>query len=159
MTIHAKLTGAAIALSALAAAAPAAAQYYPQPYPAPRPGGVADQIARGAAEAAAAVRGVTDAVHGGYYGYGQGNYGSADRYAINACGAQASRYGRVSIGDVRPKSRDKLEVRGFVDMQGYDRRYDDRHYGYGGGYERRTFTCTVRYDGRVTKFKTKRLRY
>jgi hypothetical protein len=49
-----------------------------------------------------------------------------------------------------------MEVRGFVDAQGsYDRGYG---YGYG-GYERRTFTCTVRYDGRITKFKTKRLRY
>jgi hypothetical protein len=162
MTMRAKLIGPAIALAAIAAAAPASAQYYPYPQPQPRPGGVADQIARGAAEAAAAVRGVTDAVQGGYYGYG-GQYGSRDSYAINACGAEASRYGRVSIGDVRPKSRDKMEVRGFVDAQGgYSDRgygYNDRGYGYGRGYERRTFTCTVRYDGRITKFKTKRLRY
>jgi hypothetical protein len=156
MTKHLKLIGPVLAMAGIAAAAPAAAQYYPQPYPypAPRPGGVAEQIARGAAEAAAAVRGVTDAVQGGYYGYG--NYQSADRYAINACGAQASRYGRVSIGDVRPKSRSKLEVRGFVDGQSNNRGYG---YGYDRGYERRTFTCTVRYDGRITRFKTKRLRY
>jgi hypothetical protein len=77
---------------------------------------------------------------------------------VNACGNEASRYGRVSISDVRPKSRDKMEVRGFLDPQGfYDQGYDYRS-GYR-GYERRTFTCTVRYDGRVTKFKTKRLRY
>jgi hypothetical protein len=158
MTKHAKLIGPAIALAALAAAAPAAAQYYPYPAPQPRPGGIADQIARGAAEAAAAVRGVTDAVQGGYYGYGQGQYGSMESRAINACGAEGSRYGRISIGDVRPKSRDKLEVRGFIDMQGRDRGYGyDR--GYGRGYERRTFTCTVRYDGRISKFKTKRIRY
>ena len=158
MTKHAKLIGPAIALAAIAAAAPAAAQYYP--YPQPRPGGVADQIARGAAEAAAAVRGITDAVQGGYYGYG--HYGSRDSYAINACGNEASRYGRVSIGDVRPRSRDKLEVRGFVDGQGgyNDRGYGyDRRYSYGRGYERRTFICTVRYDGRISKFKTKRMRY
>ena len=152
MTKHAKLIGPALALAAIAAAAPASAQYYPYPYPAPhsRPGGIADQIARGAAEAAAAVRGVQDAVQGGYYGYGQGRYGSMESRAINACGNEASRYGRVSIGDVRPKSRDKLEVRGFVDAQGY---------GYGRGYERRTFTCSVRYDGRISKFRTKRMRY
>lgn len=154
MTKHAKLIGPALALAAIVAAAPASAQYYPYPAPQPRPGGVADQIARGAAEAAAAVRGVQDAVQGGYYGYGQGQYGSMESRAINACGHEASRYGRVSIGDVRPRSRDKLEVRGFVDAQGYD-----RGYGYGRGYERRTFTCSVRYDGRISKFRTKRMRY
>jgi hypothetical protein len=158
MTQLAKLIGPAAALAAIAAATPASAQYYPYPYPEPRPGGVAEQIARGAAEAAAAVRGVTDAVQGGYYGYGYGNYSSPERYAINACGSEASRYGRVNIGDVRPKGGDKFEVRGFVDAQAA---YDDRGYGYGygRGYERRTFTCTVRYDGRITKFKTKRMRY
>jgi hypothetical protein len=155
MTKLRTLVGAAIALASVAGA-PAVAQYYPYRYPQPRPGGVADQIARGAAEAAAAVRGVSDAVQGGYYGYG--SYNSADRYAVNACGNEASRYGRVSISDVRPKSRDKMEVRGFVDPQGFfDRGYDYRS-GHR-GYERRTFACTVRYDGRVTKFKTKRLRY
>jgi hypothetical protein len=154
MTKHAKLIGPALALAAIAAAAPASAQYYPYPYPEPRPGGIADQIARSAAEAAAAVRGVTDAARGGYYGYGSGQYGGIERHAINACGAEASRYGRVSIGDVRPKSRDKLEVRGFIDAHGYD-----QGYGYGRGYERRTFTCSVRYDGRISKFKTKRMRY
>ena len=148
MTKHAKLIGPAIALAAVAAAAPASAPYYP--YPAPRPGGVAEQIARGAAEAAAAVRGITDAVHGGYYGYDYGGRSSVERDAVNRCGNEASRYGRVSIGDVRPKNRDKLEVRGFIDGQGGY---------YGRGYERRTFTCTVRYDGRISKFRTKRMRY
>jgi hypothetical protein len=152
MKTHVKLIGPALALAAMAA--PASAQYYPSPYPQPRPGGVADQIARGAAEAAAAVRGITDAVHGGYYGYGYGQYGSVESQAVNSCGREASRYGQVSIADVRPKSRDKFEVRGFVDAQGYD-----RGYGYGRGYERRTFTCSVRYDGRISKFKTKRMRY
>lgn len=155
MTRHTKLIGLAATLSGLAAAAPASAQYYP--YPEPRRGGIGEQVARTAGEAAAAVRGIADAVQGGLYGYG-GSYGSPDRYAINACGNQASRYGRVNIGDVTPKGRSSLRVRGFVDAQA---RYGDRGYGYGynQGYERRTFTCTVRYDGRITKFRTKRLRY
>jgi hypothetical protein len=105
-------------------------------------------MTRGAAEAAAAVRGVMDAVDGV-------NYNSPDRYAVNACRNEASRYGSVSIGDVRPKGRDKTEVRGIVDA----REFDGRAHGYRYGYERLTFTCTMRFDGRITKFKTKRLRY
>lgn len=157
MTQRTKLIGLAAALSGLAAAAPASAQYYPYPYPEPRRGGVGSEIARTAGEAAAAVRGIADAVQGGLYGYG-GSYNSPDRFAINACGNQASRYGRVSIGDVRPKGRSSLRVRGFVDA---DARYSDRgsRYGYSQGFERRTFTCTVRYDGRISNFRTKRLRY
>lgn len=155
MTKLAKLIGSTIALAAISVAAPALAQNYPYPYPnptpQPRPGGLADQITRGAAEAAAAVRGVTDAIQVANGGYS--NYNSPDRFAVDACGTEARRYGRVSISDVRPKSRDKMEVRGLVDAQGsYDR-------GNGYGVEPRTFTCTVRYDGRITKFKTKRLRY
>lgn len=154
MTQRTRLIGLAATLSVLAAAAPASAQYYP--YPETRRGGVGEQIARTAGEAAAAVRGIADAVQGGLYGYG-GSYGSPDRFAINACGNEASRYGRVTIGDVTRKGRNSLRVRGFVDA---DARYGGRsRYGYDQGYERRTFTCTVRYDGRITKFRTKRLRY
>jgi hypothetical protein len=148
MTKFVKLISSTITLAAVVALAPASAQYSQYPYPEPRRGGLADEIIRGAAEAAATVRGVTDAVQGA-------SYSSADRFAVNACASQANRYGRVSIGDVRPKGRDKTEVRGFVDAQSYGY----RAYGYNGGYERRTFTCSVRYDGRITKFKTKSLRY
>jgi hypothetical protein len=107
---------------------------------------VVDEIARVGAAAADAIGAVTYAVQG-----------SADRLAVNACGAQAQRYGRVSIGEVYPKGSRSLRVRGMIEPGA---QYG--HWGstYGrGDYQRRSFTCTARLDGRVTKFKTKRLRY
>ena len=150
MNIRTKVMGPAAALLAFTAAAPAAAQYYPEP----RRSGVADEIARTIGTAAEAVGTVTDAVRGAVHGLRFRN--PADRYAAEVCGAYAERFGRTSIQDVVPYKRDKLRVYGVID--GYER-YRDRDYRYGRGYERRSFTCTVRYDGRITKFKTKRLRY
>lgn len=149
MNIRTKLMGPAAALLAFAAAAPAAAQYYPEP----RRGGVAEEIARTIGTAAEAVGTVTDAVRGAVHGLRFRN--PADRYAAEVCGAYAERFGRISIHDVVPHRRDTLRVHGVID--GYDRR-GDRGYRYG-RFERRSFACTVRYDGRITKFKTKRLRY
>lgn len=135
--------GPAAALAALVAAAPASAQYYPYPPPPPHP--IVNEIARVGAAAADAIGAVSYAMQG-----------TADRLAVNACGAQAQRYGRVSIGEVYPKGRNSLRVRGIIEPAA--------QFGHWGsvpsrGYERRSFTCTARLDGRVTKFKTKRLRY
>lgn len=149
MNIRTKLMGPAAALLAFTAAAPAAAQYYPEP----RRGGVAEEIARTIGTAAEAVGTVTDAVRGAVHGLRFRN--PADRYAAEVCGNYAERFGRISIQDVVPHKRDKLRVYGVID--GYDRR-GDRGY-YGRSFERRSFACTVRFDGRITKFKTKRLRY
>ena len=132
----------------LAAAAPAQAQYYPRD----RPSGVADEIARGIGEAARAVGTVTGAVREAVDGF---RYRSpAERFAAETCSAHAYRYGRIRIDNVMPYKRRSWRVDGIA---------DPRTYGGGYGYDRRygprSFTCIVRDDGRVTKFKTKRLRY
>ena len=86
------------------------------------------------------------------YGYGSQNF---ERAAVDACGAQAQRYGRVSIDDVELRSRSTVRVRGMIEANaGYG------GYGsYGGGIERRTFDCSFRSDGRITDFDTGRVRY
>lgn len=86
---------------------------------------------------------------GGYntsgYGYGNSGYGNAgygynsgsfQQAAVNACGGQASRYGRVSISDVRQQSSSTLRVRGYVSD----------------GYRNNDFACSFRSDGRITDF-------
>ncbi|HEX8215723.1 MAG TPA: hypothetical protein VF582_09690 [Allosphingosinicella sp.] len=133
--------GPAAAFAALIAAAPASAQYYP--YPPPR-NPVVDEIARVGAAAADAIGAVNYALQG-----------TQERFAVNACGAQAQRYGRVSIGEVYPKGSRSWRVRGIVEPAQYGQWGST----YRRGYERRSFTCTARNDGTVTKFKTKRLRY
>ena len=73
---------------------------------------------------------------GGYdQGYGGQQFQQA---AINACGQQASRYGRVSIADVRQVSNSTLQVYGSIDS---------------GNFQRRNFTCSFRSDGRITDFR------
>ena len=141
MTSRTGVLGPAAAFAALIAAAPASAQYYP--YPPPR-NPVVDEIVRVGAGVADAIGAVNYAIHG-----------TAERFAVNACGAQAQRYGRVSIGEVRPKGRSSWRVRGIVEPA--------EQYGHWGstyrrGYERRSFTCTAENNGRVTKFKTRRIR-
>lgn len=133
---------AAAALIASAAAAPASAQYYPYP-PAQSP--IVNEIARAGAVAADAIGAVTYAMQG-----------TADRLAVNACAAQAQRYGRPSIGEVYPKGRNSLRVKGVIEPGA---QYGAWGTVYSRDFQRRSFTCTVRFDGRVTKFKTKRLRY
>ncbi|WP_126173150.1 hypothetical protein [Altericroceibacterium xinjiangense] len=61
-----------------------------------------------------------------------------ERAAVNACGQQASQYGRVSIANVQ-QSRDSVRVDGRI--AGNDR------------YERQ-FTCTFRSDGQIVDFRT-----
>ena len=60
-----------------------------------------------------------------------------ERAAVDACGRQASQYGRVSISGVQQTSRDTLRVTGRIDAGD---RYD------------RQFTCTFRSDGRIIEF-------
>ena len=139
MTSRTGVLGPAAALAFLAAA-PASAQYYPPPR-----NPVVDEIARVGAAAADAIGAVNYALQG-----------TAERFAVNACGAQAQRYGRVSIGEVRPKGSRSWRVRGIVEP---GEQYGHWGQTYRRGYERRSFTCTATNEGRVTKFKTKRLRY
>lgn len=72
-------------------------------------------------------------------GSGYGNQGNSqfERAAVDACGREASRYGRVRISDVRQNSRDTIQVYGEVESR-------DR---------RSRFYCTFRSDGRVVDFR------
>jgi hypothetical protein len=134
---------------------------------------VVDEIIRGVEEAADAAVRVDDAVRGASR---RVRWRGVERYAVDACELQAERYGRVHIDDVRRYKRNSWRVYGVADPAGgydrradsrYDRRYEDRRYedrrydrryNYDRRYEPRRFTCTVRTDGRVTKFKTDRIR-
>jgi hypothetical protein len=161
------ILAAGLTLATLVAAAPAHAQYYPEQ----RRDRVADEIRRGgqvAAEVAGAlgeaVRGTSDAIRGASYAFRS----PAERFAADACGVRAEQYGRVTIDRIDPYKRRSWRVSGVADPMagryadrrgyGYDRGYD-RGYSYDRRYQPRSFTCTVRYDGRVTKFSTRRLRY
>lgn len=83
---------------------------------------------------------------GGYpqggYGYPQGGYGNSnqsfEQAAVNACASQAGRYGRVGISDVRQQSSSTLRVRGTIEVNN--------------SYQRRSFGCSFRSDGRITDF-------
>ncbi len=153
MSILTKTAGAAVlGIAILAAAAPASAQERS------RTGRTADEIARGIREVAEAVGTVTDAV---YQSVGGIRYMGRDRWVIDRCRAYGERYGRMRIQDLRRYSRSSWRVYGTIEMGG---RFNDDRYGYRDRYAyrdrygARSFTCTVRDDGRV-KFKTKRLRY
>ena len=134
------LLAAGAGLSLIAAAAPAAAQDSRR---------VADEIARGIRDAANAIGTVTEAVD---ESVGAIRYRGRDRFAVDRCRPYAERYGRMRIDSVRPYERRSFRVYGTVEGSGYRDNYSSRdRYGY------RSFTCTVRDDGRV-KFKTRRLR-
>lgn len=87
------------------------------------------------------------------YGYGNANF---ERAAVDACAAQAQRYGRVSVDNVELRSRSTVRVRGVVEGTGG---YQNAGYGNYGGLERRTFDCSFRSDGRIANFDTKKVRY
>lgn len=82
--------------------------------------------------------GPLEAVLGSVLGGSSQGYGSSSfqQAAVNACGAQASRYGQVSIQDVRQQSSSTLRVYGVV----------------GSNYGSRNFACSFRNDGRITDF-------
>ncbi len=110
---------------------------------------VADEIARGIRDAATAIGTVTEAVDQSVDGI---RYRGRDRFAVDRCRPYAERYGRMRVDEVRPYKRRSFRVHGTVEGGSYGGAYASRdRYGY------RSFTCTVRDDGRV-KFKTKRLR-
>ena len=69
---------------------------------------------------------------------GQRGMGGADfqTMAIDACGAEASRYGQARISEVRAASRSTLRVYGTIDAN----------------YQRHSFACDYREDGRITGF-------
>jgi hypothetical protein len=71
-------------------------------------------------------------------GGAQASGSTFERAAVNACGQQASQYGRVSITNVEQRSADTVRVDGRIET--------DR----GGG----QFTCTFRSDGRIVDFRT-----
>ena len=76
-----------------------------------------------------------DIFGGDGYGYNAGD--DFERAAANACGREASRYGRVRIDRVDRRDRDFVHVSGRIDNR--DRRRDE-------------FTCVFRADGRVVDF-------
>ena len=76
---------------------------------------------------------------GGSQGYNNRELSDFERAAVNACGQEASRYGRVSISDVRQQSASIVEVFGVI--QSSDR------------YQQRQFGCAFRSDGRIADFR------
>jgi hypothetical protein len=110
---------------------------------------VADEIARTVEDTAQAVGRVRDSLD---RSLGDVRFRGPERFAIDACRPQVERYGRMRVDDVRPYKRRSFRVYGVTD--GYSGGYYDR---YRRSYGPRSFTCTVREDGRV-KVKTRRLR-
>ena len=77
---------------------------------------------------------------GSVLGGNTGSQGTSqfENAAVNACGQQASQYGRVSITRVEQNSRDTVRVDGRIEA--------NRRQG--------QFTCTFRSDGRIVDFRT-----
>ena len=75
--------------------------------------------------------------YGSNYGYNRG--GDFERAAADACGREASRYGRARVDEVNQEGRDTVIVTGYIDSR--KRRGDGR------------FGCTFRSDGRITDFR------
>ena len=84
--------------------------------------------------AASPLGGLLGGVLGG--GYDQNRLSEFERAAVNACGQEASRYGRVQITGVRQVERDIVEVSGRVEE--YNRAQN--------------FRCAFRSDGRIVGF-------
>ena len=136
------------ALGSALAAAPALAQY---PYQdRSRAGRVADEIARTVEDTAQAVGRVRDSLD---RSISDVRFRGPERFAIDACRPQVERYGRMRVDEVRPYKRRGFRVYGLAEGYGggYYDGYRSRQYG------PRSFTCTVRDDGRI-KVKTKRYR-
>ncbi|QZD90014.1 hypothetical protein K3148_00945 [Qipengyuania aurantiaca] len=75
---------------------------------------------------------------GDTYGYNGGN--DLERRAAEACGREASRFGRAEVTRVDQQDRDYLYVYGRIDTRDYNR--DE-------------FTCVYRSDGRIVDFQTR----
>ena len=81
--------------------------------------------------------GILEGVLGGGNSGGGYNNQNFERAAVDACGRQASQYGRVSISNVERRDNSMLRVYGRVDD---------------GQYQSRNFACIYRSDGRITEF-------
>jgi hypothetical protein len=159
------LTGGAAVAALAVAAAPAQAQYYNGYYDYDRyerDRTVSDVVA-GVAAVAGAVTGAVNGYSPYGYGYGSNSWGyapygytgyrfvSGEQVAVNACGSEAQRFGgAVRVTDVDRRNRNRFRVHGIIDdgSYGYSRWGRDRDL---------RFSCTARYDGRVTDFDTRRL--
>jgi acyl-CoA synthetase (AMP-forming)/AMP-acid ligase II len=125
------ILGAALFAAALAAGAvPASAQ--------DRARRTADRISDQIRDAADAVGTVRDAFDDSVRDL---RFQGADRDAVARCAPSVERYGRMRVEDVRRYGRRSLRVYGTIEGR----------YGHG----LRSFTCTVRDDGRV-RLKTSR---
>ena len=139
---------ATLAMVSAAAVQPASAQRHYEPRS--RVGEVANEIARTVEETARAMGTVRDSIDRSAY---ELRYRGRERFAIDACRPYLARYGPMLVDDVRPYGRRSLRVYGTIEGYGdpYRGRYSSRSHAF------RTFTCTVRDDGRV-KVKTRRSR-
>jgi hypothetical protein len=164
-TITKILTGGAAVAALAVAAAPAQAQYYSGYYDYDRyerDRTVSDVVA-GVAAVAGAVTGAVNGYSPYGYGYGSNSWGyapyghsgyrfvSGEQIAVSACGSEAQRFGgTVRVTDVDRRNRNRFRVHGIIDdgSYGYSRWGRDRDL---------RFSCTARYDGRVTDFDTRRL--
>lgn len=137
------MKGALATAAAIFMAATPASAHYQQDRG--RTGRVADEIVRQVGTAVDAIDRVNEAIDGV-------RYGRADRFAIDQCVARAQQFGAVRIDRVVPHGNRSRRVYGTAGATGRYDRYSRQSAG------ARSFTCTVRDDGRV-KFKTRRLRF
>ena len=72
-------------------------------------------------------------------GYGYTRGGDFERAAADACGREASRFGRARVDEVNQEGRDRVVVTGYIDSR--DRRGEGR------------FGCTFSNDGRIIDFR------
>jgi hypothetical protein len=72
--------------------------------------------------------------------YGYNARTDFERAAVEGCGREASRYGRVNITRVEQQGRDYVYVYGRIETRDYSR--DE-------------FTCVFRGDGRIVDFQTR----
>ncbi|GAB5349028.1 hypothetical protein [Alteriqipengyuania sp. 357] len=77
--------------------------------------------------------------NGGGYGYSYRDNNDFERAAVNACGREASRYGRVRITYAEERNRGVYTVQGETDNRDRDR---DQ------------FTCRFDASGRIVDFRT-----
>ena len=76
--------------------------------------------------------------YGGEYGYSYRNDREFERAAVNRCGREASRYGRVEITYAEERQRGLYTVQGRIDIR--DRNRDQ-------------FTCEFDTSGRIVDFR------
>ena len=76
--------------------------------------------------------------YGGGYGYSYRDNNDFERAAVNACGREASRYGRIRITYADERDRGIFTVQGDIDNR--DRRRDQ-------------FTCRFDSSGRIVDFR------